>query len=108
MTLRPEIAKALGVFKQRLESIYGDRLAETILFGSVARGQDTPESDADVLVVLSGPVDHFAERQRLAGVVVNGMAHHGIFITPVVMSEEHFRHGDWPLLTNVREEGIAL
>jgi predicted nucleotidyltransferase len=35
-----------------LRSIYGERLAKIILYGSYARGEQTPESDIDLLVVL--------------------------------------------------------
>ncbi|MEL6222113.1 MAG: nucleotidyltransferase domain-containing protein, partial [Cyanobacteria bacterium J06627_8] len=35
-----------------LNHLYGQQLEELILFGSHARGEATPESDIDVLVVL--------------------------------------------------------
>ena len=108
MTFRPEIEALLDDFKQRLEVLYGERLIEVVLFGSVARGEDTPESDVDVLVVLRGPVDHYAESGHLADIVVDLMAQYSQVVVPVVMAESTFRTGDWPLLTNVREEGIAL
>ena len=108
MTVRPEIEALLDDFKQRLEVLYGERLIEVVLFGSVARGEDTPESDVDVLVVLRGPVDHYAESEPLSAVMVDLMARYGEFVVPVVMSESTFRTGDWPLLTNVRTEGISL
>ena len=108
MTFRPEIEALLDDFKQRLEVLYGERLIEVVLFGSVARGEDTPESDVDVLVVLRGPVDHYAESEPLSAVMVDLMARYGEFVVPVVMSESTFRTGDWPLLTNVRTEGISL
>ena len=108
MTFRPEIEALLDDFKQRLEVLYGERLIEVVLFGSVARGEDTPESDVDVLVVLRGPVDHYAESEPLSAVMVDFMARYGEFVVPVVMSESTFRTGDWPLLTNVRTEGISL
>lgn len=108
MTFRPEIEALLDDFKQRLEVLYGERLIEVVLFGSVARGEDTPESDVDVLVVLRDPVDHYAESEPLSAVMVDLMARYGEFVVPVVMSESTFRTGDWPLLTNVRTEGISL
>ena len=108
MTFRPEIEALLDDFNQRLEALYGERLIEVVLFGSVARGEDTPESDVDVLVVLRGPVDHYAESEPLSKIMVDLMARYGEFVVPVVMSESTFRAGDWPLLTNVRAEGVSL
>lgn len=108
MTFRPETEEVLDDLKQRLQALYGKRLVDVVLFGSVARGEDTPESDVDVLVVLRGPVHHYAEHKRLADVVVDLMACYGVVVTPVVMAESRFRHENWPLLRNIREEGIAL
>lgn len=108
MTFRPEIAQVLEAVKQRLEALYGERLVEVILFGSVARGEDTPESDVDVLVVLRGPVDRYAESEPLADLMADMMARYGAFVTPVVFSKEAFRTADWPLLRNVRAEGVSL
>ena len=108
MTFRPEIAHILEAVKQRLEALYGERLVEVILFGSVARGEDTPESDVDVLVVLRDPVDRYAESGPLADLMADMMACYGAFVTPVVFSEEAFRTANWPLLRNVRAEGVSL
>ena len=47
--------KALDYFKNRLlNSDVKDMIAEIILFGSVANGEATPESDIDVLVFTFG------------------------------------------------------
>ena len=108
MTFRPEIEALLDDFKQRLEALYGERLIEVVLFGSVARGEDTPESDVDVLVVLRGPVNHYAESELLSKIMVDLMAEYGEFVTPVVLSAKEFQTQEWPLLRNVREEGISL
>ena len=108
MTFRPEIEGLLDDLKQRLRMLYGERLVEVVLFGSVARGEDTSESDVDVLVVLRGPVDRYAESGPLSEIVVDLMSQHNEVVVPVVMDESTFRTGDWPLLTNVREEGILL
>jgi len=108
MTFRPEIAHLLEAVKQQLEALYGERLVEVILFGSVARGEDTPESDVDVLVILRGPVDRYAESEPLADFMADMMSRYGAFVTPVVLSEEAFRTEDWPLLRNVRAEGVSL
>ena len=48
----------LGAFKSRLRTRYGSRLKGLILFGSRARGDFTEASDADVAIVLEGPIEH--------------------------------------------------
>ncbi|NJL01586.1 MAG: nucleotidyltransferase domain-containing protein [Spirulinaceae cyanobacterium RM2_2_10] len=42
----------LKQLKQNLIALHGDRLVHLTLFGSQARGDQEPESDIDVLVVL--------------------------------------------------------
>jgi hypothetical protein len=50
-----------------LRPVYGERLRGVYLFGSRARGDHTPESDADVAVVLAdGDWDYWNEKMRLA------------------------------------------
>lgn len=43
--------------KDLLQIPYGDRLRGVVLYGSEARGESSPESDVDILVLLTGPVD---------------------------------------------------
>lgn len=51
-----DTTQALRDVRPRLERAFGNRLRGVILYGSRARGDHRPDSDADVLVVLSGPV----------------------------------------------------
>ena len=108
MMIRPEIEDLLDQLKHHLRSHYGERLVEVVVFGSVARGEDTSESDVDLLVVLRDPVDRYAESGPLADMMVDMMAQHNAFVTPIVFSEEEYRTANWPLLRNVRAEGVSL
>ena len=61
--------KTLGVIvrkcKDALSEYYGARLKGVILYGSAARGDAVPASDIDLLVLLSPPLDHFAELRKI-------------------------------------------
>jgi predicted nucleotidyltransferase len=50
--MKPKVSKILKHSRADLESIYGRRMANMILFGSLARGDAAPGSDVDVLLVL--------------------------------------------------------
>ena len=52
--IEPEIAALLADLKRRLERRFGDRLVALYLFGSRARGDDEPDSDVAVAVLLKG------------------------------------------------------
>lgn len=60
----PKLPEILARLRQYLETLYGDRLAQVILYGSQARSEATPESDIDILVALKGTVDFALEVQR--------------------------------------------
>ena len=38
----------------KLKEIYGKRIETVVLYGSVARADDTPESDIDIAVIVHG------------------------------------------------------
>lgn len=105
----PQLDSALReAIYDELRQRYGDRLARVVLFGSYARGTATPESDLDVLVVLHGDVDRHEENWRLSEVVLDLLEKHGQYVSFLVLSQQEYETADWPLLVNVREEGLPL
>jgi len=62
---------------------YGTRLVDILLFGSRARGDARPDSDADIAVVLrDGDWGFWAEQMNLAGLAYDVLLDHGLFIQP--------------------------
>lgn len=55
----------LGACDKTLRAHYGSRYRGLQFFGSLARGEGTPESDIDVLVLLQEPLDVFQELHHL-------------------------------------------
>ena len=54
MTLSLKEKTVLKQFKVELQQTLGDCFIELRLFGSKARGDDRPDSDMDVLVIVAG------------------------------------------------------
>lgn len=103
-----EARSTLSELGQCLESLYGPRLIGMVLFGSRARGDHTPDSDVDLLVVLEGPVSPGEEIARTAGAVSSLSLRSGLVISCTFMDEDRYLHRAGPLLRNVRREGISL
>lgn len=86
--------------------INSDKIDKIILFGSVARGDDTADSDIDILIVSS-----FADEieSYIDDEVVNVILDKEEIISAHLMSEEHFNQTkNYPFLTNVLHEGVVL
>jgi predicted nucleotidyltransferase len=103
-----ELTEILRELRRGLEDIYGKRLAEMVLFGSQARGDASPGSDIDVLVVLHGDVSPCEEIARTSYLVAELSLDHAVVIVPAFASEDQYRHERSPLLLNVRREGVVV
>ena len=106
--MRREIRPILAELKREFEAIYGDRLVKLVLFGSHARGEATPDSDIDVLVVLKGPVDDWQEIERTSRANADICLEHTVLIQRFFESEEWLQSGETSLARNVRREGVPV
>lgn len=97
----------LPTLRARLEALYGARLVRVVLFGSYARGDATPDSDVDVLVVLRGVADPYAEAWTVADLDLDLLDAFGLPVSFVVLGDADAA-SDWPLLANIRREGREL
>ena len=94
--------------KATLKKHYGDRLKSVILYGSIARGQASPSSDIDLLVLLSPPVDYFAELRQLVDVLYPVQLESEQLISAKPVSVKDFELGSISLYRNAKREGIAV
>ena len=89
--------------------IYGDLVDRVILYGSVARGSQTDESDVDVAVLLkSGATKEMYE--QLLDLVVDLELESGRALSVVRIDYDKFQ--EWkdvmPFYKNIQNEGILL
>lgn len=104
------VEETLRAFVAGLRHQFGPRLMSVRLFGSYARGEATPESDVDCLVLLNR-VDRADDRAitDLAADLVWQIG--GVVISPLTMSTAEFeswkgRERRTPI--EIEREGIAL
>lgn len=96
-------------FINRLRGKFDRRLVSIILFGSRARGEAEPDSDMDLLVVMTG-VD-FETRQTVRHLAVEVWLEYGLYLSTRVWSREHWRNVEeiqTTLYRNIRRDGIEL
>ena len=103
-----ELQAILQELKDKLSDLYGDRLADLILYGSQARGDADEGSDIDVLVVLKGEVDPCEELDRAGDAIYDISYQNDTLVNCIFVSEEKYDRGTGPLIRNVHREGIRL
>jgi predicted nucleotidyltransferase len=94
--------------KRKFESLFQDDLITLVLFGSQARGEATPESDIDVLVVLRDKQIRDSKREEVIDFIADLCLELGVLVSCVYVSKAQFENEKSPLLLNVRREGIVL
>ena len=102
------LSSVLCEFRGRLQLLYGERLAKVVLFGSQARGEASPESDVDLMIVLKGEVSPSQEIARTIDDVAGISLANDLVLSCVFMSESRYEREQSPLLLNVRREGQSL
>lgn len=109
-SIDPQTEAALRRFLARLPT--DARVERAILYGSRARGDHRPESDADLALVLPEQADDWRLLWTLSGLAFEIFLETGILIQPVPIAS-----ADWAnpagfarpsFLRNVTREGIPL
>ena len=96
----------IEIAREFAKSIKSDNIVQIILYGSVARGEDTEESDIDILII-SPVADEI--RKDIISLAVDIVLEKEEVISPMLMTPEHFnKTKDYPFLTNVLEEGVVI
>jgi predicted nucleotidyltransferase len=110
-TLDAETEHAARVFMQRIEGKYP--AIEGLVFGSRARGDHRPDSDADLAVILKGERgDRYKVSGDMAGIAFDVMLETGILVQAVPLWEGELqrpeRFSNPALIDNIKREGLRL
>lgn len=118
MALTENEQRALDEYRNLLLRRFPGQVERLVLFGSKARGEATPSSDIDVLVVLdreekpskggfyplglTNPV-----WREIVGMTFDFLMEYGVDISPTVISKSEYKRGSW-LITRIKKEGMEL
>jgi uncharacterized protein len=108
-----DVARALELFAATLHAAYGDRLGGLFLFGSRARGDYEPFSDADIAVVLNDQDWALVrETRRLARMAHEVLIETGVEVQAWPVSraawENPSRHSEGMLVESMRRDAKAI
>ncbi|MCH7769791.1 MAG: nucleotidyltransferase domain-containing protein [Bacteroidetes bacterium] len=106
--LKMKIDLILKELKNELQSLYGKKLAEIILYGSYARGNKTSQSDIDILVVLNGKIKAGKEIDRMINIISELNLKHNSLISVIPVSLDEYESIKSPLILNIKREGISV
>ena len=103
--------KAVQQFRQRMGADFA--VKEVIVFGSRARGDHRPDSDADVAVLLEGVHKSFLDTKlKMSDVAYDVLLDTGINISPLPIWMDEWEHphaySNPALLANVAREGVPV
>jgi uncharacterized protein len=87
---------------------YDVQLKGVILYGSMARGDSTEQSDIDLLVLLEKPFDFFVELRRLVDILYPIQLESDKLISAKPVSMEDFEKGTVSLYRIARREGVFI
>ena len=90
-------------------SVMGDDAVRIILYGSVARGDNTPESDVDIAMIIRGELDRIADKELTRAVTELDLKYDTV-LSVIDVEEKHFRRykNDLPFYKNIERESITL
>lgn len=100
------IRKLMKELKEGLVGIYADRLKGVYIYGSYARGEERPDSDIDVMIVLDNYQSYGKEIDRTGELISELSLEYSISISRVIMKEKQWKESDTPLLRNIRMDGV--
>ena len=96
-------------YKAKLQKLYGDELAELILFGSYARNNYHNESDIDFAIVLrNSNIRPAAEILRTSQISAQLFLKYGIPISSLHVSLNKKQTSQQGVYRNIRKEGILI
>ena len=106
-----DLRKMLLELEEKLQRVYGNKLKAVILYGSVARGTATEESDIDIMVLVDGTAQELRTfEDQLSDVSTDiSIKYFRVFSIIDISYQEYMRWVNTsPFYRNVSKEGVIL
>ena len=97
-----------GRIRTLLVEAFGDRLQGIVLYGSEARGTADPDSDADLLVLLAGPVSLGKDLRMIIDALYPLQLELECPIHALPVDAKGYAEGGFSLYRNALREGVLV
>ncbi len=107
--LSPRERQAIQALMRDFRARFGDEIRQWVLFGSKSRGDDTPDSDIDILLITRREDWPFRQQVLRRGARLS--LEYEVLFNLFVISQarwEHMRQIRYPLYQTITQEGIPL
>jgi predicted nucleotidyltransferase len=92
-----------------LKDIFKDRLISIILYGSVARGTDTDESDVDIAIILKDSKNQLVQDKLVDFTLDLDLKYNKVFSVIDIDYDEFLKWENvLPFYKNVKKDGVIL
>lgn len=111
MCTKSELNAVLDRVREESKQIYGAKLERIILYGSYARGDNTDESDIDIMILLDCSADEIRKLRSATTEMASDISlEEGVFLSVLLRDKKNFdENADFlPFYQNVAREGISI
>lgn len=111
MCTQSELQIVLKEVEKASKQIYGSMLDRIILYGSYARGDNTEESDIDIMIVLDCDAKEIRKLRGITAEMTSDISiEKEVFLSVLLRDKKHFEDNIefLPFYQNIVREGIAV
>lgn len=111
MCTKSELQIVLKKVKTAAQQLYGDKLNQIILYGSYARGDNTDESDIDIMIILNCDAEEIKNLRSITAEMASDISlDQEVFLSILLRDKKNFENNltILPFYQNIAREGIAV
>lgn len=108
---RETLTVVLAELSDHIHSLLGDRLEKVVLYGSYARGDNSLESDVDILVMTElNPEENRKYRRELNRIFSRVGLKHDILLSMFLIDRKSYenRMAVMPFYQNIEKDGVTI
>lgn len=106
-----EFRQILQQIVSAYKTVYGKSIAQIILYGSYARGDNTEDSDIDIVAIVHGErLDLQEKLKKIWDLSSDLEIDYGVIISPTVIPYDEYVKfkDDLPYYRNIDREGVTI